>query len=235
MDYSQYANAGLENKTSDDVNIPVLIICQKGSAQFDTTHRNHPQKAIDGIKPGDIFNSATNEVIARPIQIIPCNYIVNYVEWKPGGQDSAPAAVHTDPAILSQCTKNDKKKDELPNGNIVEQTYNFLVKFSTDGESWSPALLRMKSTQVKNAKSWITIMDSIKFETPDGTKFTPPTFSHIYELSTQPESNQAGSWFGYSIKMKGVQEDDALALECAEMYESAAKQLSGSTAKAIES
>ncbi len=233
MDYSQYANAGLENKTSEDVNIPQLTICQKGSAQFDESHRDHPQKRIEGIKPGDLFNSATNTLLTKPLQIIPCQYRVNYVEWKAGQTGGAPENVHNEPSILDQCTRNDKNKNVLPNGNIVEMTYNFLVQFSEDGEEWNPAIIRMKSTQIKNAKAWITKMDNIKMETADGTRFTPPTFSHIYTLDTAPDSNDAGSWFGYLIKLKEQQTDSELANECASIYESATNMLENRKTEAL--
>lgn len=233
MDYSQYANAGLENKTNEDVNIPTLAICQKGSAQFDESHRDYPQKMIEGIKPGDIFNTATNTKLEKPILIIPCQYKVNYVEWKAGGSSTAPEEVHSDSSILSQTTKNEKKQNVLSNGNVIQQTYNFLIQFSDDGTSWQPALLRMKSTQIKVAKAWITKMDSIKMSTPDGTQFTPPTFSHIYSLETAPDSNDSGSWFGFIIKLSGEQKDSELANECAGIYESATNMLAESSSKAL--
>jgi len=226
MDYSQYANAGLENKTDKDVNIPVITICQASSPQFDATKPDHAQKKIEDIKPGHLFNSANNKIIKQPIEIIPCQYTVNYPEWKSGESSGAPVTVHKDESILRETVRNDKNKDVLPNGNYVETTYNFLVMFrEAESDEWLPAIIRMKSTQIKNAKNWITVMDSIKMTTPDGTKFTPPTFSHTYSLTTGPENNKHGSWFGFVIKIIGPQEDSEVANQAIGMYESATSYL----------
>ena len=37
--------------------------------------------------------------------------------------------------------------------------------------------------------------------------FTPPTYSHIYRLSTVQMSNDKGTWFGWDVKMVGPVED----------------------------
>jgi len=52
--------------------------------------------------------------------------------------------------------------------------------------------------------------------------FTPPSFIHKYKLTTVAESNDRGTWFGWSIENLGV-------LEEAEMHlYDAAKSFAGS-------
>jgi hypothetical protein len=60
----------------------------------------------------------------------------------------------------------------------------------------------MSSTQAKKARNWLTRMNTLKMK---GTKgdFTPPMFSQVYNITTQPEDNAKGSWFGWSIDHEG--------------------------------
>ena len=47
-------------------------------------------------------------------------------------------------------------------------------------------------------------MASAKLKSASGSVFTPPAYSHKYRLTTVPESNDLGNWFGWSIEMIGV-------------------------------
>ena len=38
-------------------------------------------------------------------------------------------------------------------------------------------------------------------------QFTPPSYSHIYNLKTVAESNNLGNWFGWDISRVGPVED----------------------------
>ena len=50
-------------------------------------------------------------------------------------------------------------------------------------------------------------MLSQKIKGPSGM-FTPPTYAFTYQLSSVSESNDRGSWFGFSVE-KGSQVTDA--------------------------
>ena len=51
-------------------------------------------------------------------------------------------------------------------------------------------------------------MDGIKFVGKNGQRFTPPTFAHVYKLTTVAESNDKGSWRGWRIEMDHAIGDD---------------------------
>ena len=65
----------------------------------------------------------------------------------------------------------------------------------------------MSSSQLKKSRRWNSLMLSQKIKGPQGM-FTPPTYAFTYNLSTVSESNDRGSWFGFSIE-KGEQVTDA--------------------------
>ena len=46
------------------------------------------------------------------------------------------------------------------------------------------------------------MMMGIKLQGKNGL-FTPPTYSHIYKLSTVQMSNDKGTWFGWDVSKVG--------------------------------
>ena len=64
----------------------------------------------------------------------------------------------------------------------------------------------MKSTQLKVSKNWNSIMSGLKLQGKNGL-FTPPMCSHLYNLKTVQQSNDKGTWFGWSVSKIGPIED----------------------------
>ena len=50
------------------------------------------------------------------------------------------------------------------------------------------------------------MMMGLKMQGKNGL-FTPPTYSHIYKLSTVQMSNDKGTWFGWDVSKAGPVED----------------------------
>ena len=50
------------------------------------------------------------------------------------------------------------------------------------------------------------MMMGLKMQGKNGL-FTPPTYSHIYKLSTVQMSNDKGTWFGWDVAKVGPVED----------------------------
>jgi hypothetical protein len=64
----------------------------------------------------------------------------------------------------------------------------------------------MKATQLKISRKWNSIMMGLKLQGKNGL-FTPPTYSHIYNLKTVQMSNDKGTWFGWEVSKVGPVED----------------------------
>ena len=60
------------------------------------------------------------------------------------------------------------------------------------------ALISMKSTQLKVSRNWNSMMNSITLTGKNGL-FTPPSYSHVYKLKSVQQSNDKGTWFGWTI------------------------------------
>jgi hypothetical protein len=69
-----------------------------------------------------------------------------------------------------------------------------------------PALIVMKSTQLKKSRKWNSMMQTVKLMGKNGP-FTPAMYSQMYRLTTQAESNDKGKWFGWEVERIGSIED----------------------------
>ena len=166
-------------------------------------------KYVDGAEPGMIFNTVTKQLYdgEAGVNVIPCFYKREYVEWSDRGEGtSAPVAIHSvDSGIIKDATRDASYKDRLPNGNYLENTASYFVTID-DGTS---ALISMKSTQLKVSRSWNSKMNSIKLKGKNGM-FTPAMYSHVYNLKTVQQSNDKGTWFGWTVEKVGPVQDKDL-------------------------
>ena len=195
------ANQGAQNISQEDLALPFLKILGQLSPEVN----KRDGKYVEGAEPGKIINTVTNELFDE-VQIVPCHYKRQYIEWQDRGTSTgAPVAIHEAGSdIVSQTTRDKSYKDRLPNGNYLDNTASHFVLVL--GKNPSTALISMKSTQLKVSRKWNSLMMGIKLQGKNGL-FTPPTYSHIYNLSTVQMSNDKGTWFGWEVEKMGPVED----------------------------
>ena len=201
------ANAGFQSMSQEDLALPFLKVLGQLSPEVNTRHAKH----IEGAQPGMILNTVTNELYdgTKGIQVIPCFYKREYVEWKDRGESmGAPVAVHAvDSNTVASAKRDAMNKDRLPNGNYLENTASHFVMLL--GDNPSTALITMKATQLKTSRKWNTMMMGIKLQGKTGL-FTPPTYSHVYKLTTVQQSNDKGTWFGWDVDKVSPVQDRAI-------------------------
>lgn len=206
-DWFDDAGQGFENVGSGDLGLPFLGLIQKMSDEADET----TGKYIEGAKPGMIFDTVSREILGgsgEPVEVIPCVYKKMYVEWRPREGGGGLVAMHEDSSILKETTRDDKGQDVLEDGNLIVTTAYFFGLYKQD-DDWHRCVISMTSTQLKKARRWLSMMTSIKLDGKNG-KFTPPMFSHTYLLSSIPEENTKGSWWGWKIEKGELLSDPPL-------------------------
>ena len=205
------AAKGLGAIGQEDLALPFLKILGQLSPEVN----KRDGKYVEGAEPGMIFNSVSGELYdgVKGIDVIPCFYKLEYIEWKDRGEGlGAPVAIYDSSSDIMSKTKPDANyKDRLPNGNYIEKTASHFVIVS--GDSPSTALISMKSTQLKISRKWNSMMQSIKLKGKNGL-FTPASFSHQYLLRTTQQSNDKGTWFGWEVTKVGQ-------VESADLYQQA--------------
>jgi len=203
--FAEDAGAGFEEAGAAAYAIPFLQILQSGSPQCKKSDGAY----IKGAEEGKFYNTVTKEIYdgEEGIIVIPCHFTQRFVEWQP--RESGGGFVREIlPTEAPPTTKDDKNRDVLPNGHTLVDTRNHYVLIKGADGSLSPALIAMSSTQMKKSKQWMSRMQGIKVKGANG--FQPaPMMSRSYKLTTVPESNDKGSWFGFNIELVGLVEDPA--------------------------
>jgi hypothetical protein len=204
FDMEADAQQGAQNISQEDLALPFLKILGQLSPEVN----KRDGKYVEGAEPGKIINTVTN-ALYDSINVVPCHYKRQYIEWQDRGTSTgAPVAIHdADSDIISQTTRGKDYKDRLPNGNYLDNTASHFVLVV--GDNPETALISMKSTQLKVSRKWNSMMMGLKMQGKNGL-FTPPTYSHIYKLSTVQMSNDKGTWFGWDVAKVGPVTDKAI-------------------------
>lgn len=208
VDYDEDAGSGFEQADKDAYAIPFLSVLQAGSPQVKKSDGAY----IKGAEEGSLFNSVTQEVVAGDVgvQVIPCYYTRRFVRWGARELGGGFKAEYTpdDPIVSTASTidgrsyfADDKSEINPKTSDVLVDTRNHYVLIAKADGSFTPAVVSMTSSQLKKSRQWMSKMDGLKFTGKDGQVKTKPMFSHLYTLTTVPESNDAGSWFGYKITL----------------------------------
>ena len=214
------AHAGFENVKQDSMALPILKLLQNGSGEAQKRNQNY----VEGAEPGMLFNTVTKRLYdgAKGIHVIPCHYKLEYQEWSDFGTGSGrPEKIYPDTSdIKSKTTEDPSGKDRLPNGNYILTVGNHFVLI-VDGDVVETALISMSSSQGKISRKWNSMMMSIVLEGQKGT-YTPPSFSHVYKLTTVLNSGKGNQWYGYNVSKVGPVTDEKIYARAKSFYESLA-------------
>ena len=167
--------SGFEDMGQDDLALPFLRILTNMSPEIGS---------VDGASPGMIYNSVTGELHdgKAGVQVIPCAYVRQYIEWAPRGQGSG-GPVNIFPATSDVLSRTHREpgdnKDYLDNGNYIENSAQHYVMVLDGDGSPSPALIIMKSTQLKKSRKWNSMMMSIKSQGKNGLNSLQAGFNSV--------------------------------------------------------
>jgi len=195
--FEQFAGTGFEETTTEDLAIPFLRILDSSSPQC--SKRNGAY--VDGAEGGMIFNTVLNEVYdgEKGMLFVPAHYNRRFVEWVPRDEGGGyVASYHRNDPIVGTVERDEKGQDVLPNGNTLSNTAQYFGFLLHPDHGPLQALITMNSTQLKKSKKWNSQMQSFTAKGANG-QFTLPMMSQVYHLTTVPESNDKGEWFGWEI------------------------------------
>ncbi len=191
IDFGADAGSGFEGTNKDDFAIPFIAILQALSPQC----KRQDGAYIEGAEEGMILNSVTQNIIdgEAGIRVIPVAYQRRMTEWalrENGGGFGGEHLPEEAPRIIETDHKN---RDILANGNQLVDTRSHFVLILTD-QGPIPAIISMSSTQLKKSKRWMSLMQGLRIDNKP-----MPMFGNIFQLTTVPESNKEGDWYGWKI------------------------------------
>ena len=213
------SGAGLENFTTDDMQIPFVRILQALSPQLNKQDSLY----IKGAEQGDIFNTVSQEIYKADegVIIVPCYFEKKFLEFalRSTGGGFIKELSPTDNDI--NLTTREGTIEMLPSGNELVRTHQHLViAKGSDGQS-APAVLDMKKTQLKVSRRWNTLKNGIRL--PSGKPM--PIYGTAWKLGTVSESNDQGTWYNYKLdRIPEITSDiEEMMLEARTMYQSVRK------------
>lgn len=192
--FGDMAGEGLENVTADDLLIPRLSILQQLSPQL---NKKKPE-FIEGAEEGDIADLGLGTLFKEGVIFLPVLFRKEYLEWAPRSTGKGLIAVHSDPAVLDACTRDEKNRPITAEGNLIAETAQFYGLNLSAGRQLS--FIPMTSTQLKKSRRWNSMATGEKLKRADGSEFTPPMFYRTYKLTSAEESNNEGEWSGWRIE-----------------------------------
>ena len=200
------ADKGSQDIGQEDLALPFLKVLGQLSPEVNKQNSKH----VKGAEPGMIVNTVTGQLYdgEKGINVLPVYYKRQYIEWQERGESSGgPVHIYEAGDTLPKFKRGRDNKDRLDNGNYLDTTASHFVILL--GDSPSTALISMKATQLKVSRKWNSLMMVIKMKGKNGL-FTPPTYSHIYNLKTVQMSNDKGTWYGWDVFKVGPIKDKAV-------------------------
>lgn len=226
--FEEDAGSGFENADSNAYAIPFLSILQSMSPQCKKSDGAY----IKGAEEGMFYNSVSQEIFdgAAGMTVIPCYFKRSFIRWAPRGTGGGFKGEFTPSEVSSGNLNLTEIKGttfvDLPAGAdpfdaqgkpafdfIADTRTHYVLVVDKDG-GYQPAVISLASSQIKKSRNWMSKMNGIKLQRADGSHYTPAMFSHEYRITTVPESNDKGSWFGLKVETLG-------AVASAELYQAA--------------
>lgn len=197
IDFAADAGRGTEGADKASFAIPFIAVLQGLSPQLET---------VDGAKPGMFINTITNEVF-KEVLVIPCAFQRRYLRWAPraagGGYKGELNPVDVETGKLPGVTQTPEGKRLIDGDELKDTRNHFVLARSAETGVWQPAIISLTSTQIKKSKRWLSRIQSIELKDAQGRSFNPPSFSHVYRLTTVKEENEKGAWHGVEVNLVG--------------------------------
>ena len=210
---------GLENITTEDMQIPFIRIIQALSPQL---QKDDPLY-IKGAEQGDIFNTVSQEIYKQDegVIVVPAFFEKKFLEFQlrssGGGFVRELAADDKDITMTSR----EGTIELLPNGNELVRTHQHLVIAQSADGTIAPSVLDMKKTQLKVSRRWNTLKNSARL--PSGALM--PIYGTAWQVTTVLEANDQGKWFNYKLDRVNdiTPAIEKMMLEARNMYQGVSK------------
>ena len=202
-DFFAEGGGGLSDFQQSDFLIPYVRIVQALSKELQKNHA----KYLQGAEQGSFVNSATRKLISgeKGFLAIPVGSGHRYMAWRPN--NAGPAYdMGSDPSKFNSIEPDDKGKRFDSEGNELSDALQyFIILINPETFEWEPAVLNFTGSQAKKGRGWATTINARMDRFPTGHPkagqlFRPNIWFYSYKFTTVPESNDQGSWYGFSIE-----------------------------------
>jgi hypothetical protein len=213
-DLAALSGAGSEHVRPEDMATPFLLVLQDNSPQA----KKSDARYVPGAEGGMFYHTLTNSVFDGQVglEVIDCFFEPIYVRWVPRDQGGGfrgafgpedPQLAH----LLAQAQPDPKRNlslvlpggDQLVNSNqhyLLARPYATAAGEVGYGGPYFPAVLPLNSTQIKKSRALNAQINLEEVRGADGSLRPIPRFGLVWRLTTIPEKNDQGSWFGVKFE-----------------------------------
>jgi hypothetical protein len=214
---AEHAGMGTEFEKGE-IAIPFVKILQSMSPQCKRAEDGY----VSGSEEGDLFHTILNRPFKK-LYFIPCQFQHLLIQWKnrESGGGFVAAYEAGDPLVPATVRQDFREVVKDDPESYIDNTLQYVcLIFDEDMTNLGPAVLSFKSSQLKYARRFNASLAAKKLKRADGSTFRAPIFSHIYELTTQPERNDKGSWFSFALGEGVFVQDTVMLREALEFAKS---------------
>jgi hypothetical protein len=203
-DFAADAGKGMEGADKDSFQVPFLAMLQGLSPAV-------VDSLVDGAKPGLMMNTVSGKLYAVA-RVIPVAFKRSYLRWTPRDEGGGFKGEISVAEFESMVRSGTAKEEETPKGGKVwkdaegnelrDTRVHFCLILDDEGIA-RPIIISCGRTQIKRSKRFMTLINDIVLKLPDGRAITPPSFSHVYTVKSEKESNDDGTWFSFNFALEG--------------------------------
>ncbi len=208
MDYGDDAGVGMEGISQNEMLIPFVRMIQPTAGVLKEASPNYNEHA----KQGMLYMTASGALVDRKIGIgfIPAFRSSSYTEWVPVDEGGGFRGTweHTDPRVAAMVKEQGSFKALKTNaGTELVETFTLygviVPRDPIDGhwivEEAMPGVIAFTSTQIKKYRTLMTRLQAMI----GSPKPRFPMFAWKWNVSTVPEKNKKGDFYGWYFTLAG--------------------------------
>lgn len=215
--FEEDAGSGMEGMSQENFAIPRLAILQSLSPQLDKKNDAYIPEAEAGMIYDSVSDTLYNGEDGILVALISFRH--SYLNWWPRNSRAGKGFIRdfgNDPTFFQKTKRNDLGQNLLADGSEVIPTAEYFAFIINEEDlSISRVLIPMAKTQYKKSKK-LNSMSQIMIPLENGRKVPAALFFRTYRLTTVPESNDKGSWYGWKIEPGPALVDNPLGIEVLE-------------------
>ena len=227
FDFEQDAHDGVAVATVEELALPFLKLIQ--GVDSDTLKLLRAIEGNEDVEAGFIYNNVTLDVYNGydGLKVIPCAYQRRYLQWAPRSEGlKHPVNIFLPHEERPRTERNKETNYDMmvdgPQGHYIQETHNHYVIVELENGTTQPGIVSMKQTGLKKSRKWNSMVQTRNMVGKNGP-FTPPRYSHVYNLRSVQEKNAKGEFANWEVTVHGLVEHKAHYIQAKTFADSANK------------
>ena len=184
---------GFEGADFESYATPFLRILQQNSPQVLEDTDNY----VEGAKPGLFFNTVTNIIYGKTVNVIPVKYERLFIEWRPNREGFV--GIHSVEEGMAISIPGDRfgERYHKETDNVIQDTHTFYLLIAGREEE-GPLVFPLSSTGIRHSRKWMSQAKMLRLP----NRQSAPLYSSVYQIGTVLNENDQGRWYQIGDRSK---------------------------------